>query len=68
MLRKVEAALGVTFATNEGRKIYQRRAWNMAAKFHSVAMFITVTRNETGNATVAYSSGHILSLFHFGSP
>ncbi len=31
----------------------------MAAKFHSAAMFITVTPNETGNATVAYFSGEI---------
>ncbi len=29
----------------------------MAAKFHRAAVFITVTPNETGNATVAYFSG-----------
>ncbi len=58
ILRKVEANLDSTFATHEGRKTYQRRAWNMAAKFHSTAMFITMTLNETRNATVAYFSGH----------
>ncbi len=31
----------------------------MAAKFHSAAMFITMTPNETGNTTVAYFSGDI---------
>ncbi len=31
----------------------------MAAKFHSTAMFITMTLNETRNATVAYFSGDI---------
>ncbi len=58
-MRRVEATLGSTFATNEERKTYQRKAWNMAAKFHSAAVFITITSNETGIATVAYFSGHI---------
>ncbi len=56
---KVEATLGNAFATNEERKYYQRRAWNMPAKYHSAEMFITVTPSETGNATVAYVSGDI---------
>ncbi len=31
----------------------------MAAKYHSAAIFIAVTSNETGNATVAYFSGDL---------
>ncbi len=31
----------------------------MAAKYHSAAIFITVTPNETGNAIVAYFSGDV---------
>ncbi len=58
-LQRVQAVLGKTFATNEERKIYQRKAWSMAAKYHSCAMFVTVTPNETGNATIAFFAGEI---------
>ncbi len=53
ILRKVEATIGSTCATNEERKRCRRRAWKITAKFHSAEMFITVTPNETDIATVA---------------
>ncbi len=56
-MRKVEATLKRTFATNGERKTFQRRPWNIAAKVYSAALFSTVTPNETGNATVGYFSG-----------
>ncbi len=59
ILRKLQAALGCTSVTNEERKVYQRKAWNMAAKYNSSAMFLTVTPHKTGNATVAAFSGDI---------
>ncbi len=41
------------------RKKYQRRAWNIAAKFDSAAMCITMTPNETEKATVISFSDDI---------
>ncbi len=59
LLRRVQAVLGKPFATNEERNLYQRKAWSIAAKYHSATMFITVSPNENGNATVAFFAGDI---------
>ncbi len=42
LLRRVQGVLGKSFAANEERKLYKRKAWSMAAKCLSAAMFITV--------------------------
>lgn len=59
LLRKVEAATGHAYATNEERKKYQRMAWNMSAKHHGAAIFATLTPNENGSATVIYYAGEM---------
>ncbi len=59
LLRRVQSVLGKTFATNEEKKIYQRKAWSIASKYHSCAMCITVTPNENGNGTVAFFAGEV---------
>ena len=46
LLQKVQVTLGITFAANEEKKIYQRKVQSLAAKHHSAAMFITITPNE----------------------
>ena len=51
----MKVTLGKTFSTNEERKTYQRKAWSLAAKHHSGAMFITVTPNENGKNTGLFS-------------
>lgn len=59
LLRKVDAAVGKSFGTNQERKVYLRKAWNMAARHQGAVLFITVTPNENGSATVSFYAGEI---------
>ena len=59
ILQRVQATLGKSFATNEERRTYQRKAWNLAAKYNGCALFLTVTPNENGNATIAAYAGEL---------
>lgn len=59
LLRSISAAAGKSYGTNEERRTYQRKAWNFAAKYHGAAVFVTLTPNENGSATVSYYSGDI---------
>ena len=59
LLSSVSAACGKIYSTNEERIIYQRKAWNLAAKHQGADVFVTLTPNENGNATIAFFSGQI---------
>ncbi len=59
LLRKVRACAGKYFGTNEERKEYQRRAWNMSARHHGAAAFVTISPDDSSSATVAFYAGYI---------
>ena len=59
LLRFLRLSEGHSFATNEERLTYQRKAWNLAAKYGGSAFFLTVSPNENSNILVSYFAGKV---------
>lgn len=59
LLRRVQATLGGSFDTNEKRKAYQRKDWNIAAKHHGTATPFNVASNGNDIVTVAAFAGDL---------
>ena len=59
LLSSVSAACGKSYGTNGERVIYQSKAWSLAAKHQEAAVFVTLTPNENGNATIAFFAREI---------